>query len=100
MTRTGRPEGRVETHFIKSAKKNGFLYFKFTAPSTNGVPDRIIIGHGLTIFVELKAPGETPRPLQVITIKDMRNHGAHVSVIDTKSGVDEFFQALQEHYIF
>lgn len=90
----GKPEGRVEDYFVKSAKHNGFMYFKFTAPSTNGVPDRIIIGHGMTIFVELKAPGKKPRKLQVITMDEMREHGARVYVIDTIQAVDELFQSL------
>lgn len=96
----GKPEGAVESYFVKQAKKHGFLYFKFTSPSNNGVPDRIIIGHGLTIFVELKAPGEKPRKLQTVVIDDMRNHGANVFVIDTKQVVDVFFENIAGNYKF
>lgn len=90
----GRPEGAVERHFIRTAERNGFQYFKFTSPSKAGVPDRLIIGRGATIFVELKAPNETPRPLQREQFKRMRRGGAQVYVLDTKPLVDEFFAAL------
>lgn len=96
----GKPEGTVEDHMAKRAKQRGFLYYKFTSPSTNGVPDRILIGHGLTVFVELKAPGKKPRKLQDIVIADMRAHGANVFVIDTKAGVDAFFDEIESAYLF
>lgn len=96
----GKPEGRVERHFVKSAERNGFLHFKFTAPSTNGVPDRILVGHGLTLFVELKAPGEKPRKLQTVVMDDMRQHGAVVYVADTKEAVDSIFAELTSKYRF
>ena len=96
----GKPEGRVENYLVKRAKQENFLHYKFTSPSTNGVPDRIIIGHGMTIFIELKAPGETPRKLQNVVIADMKAHGAEVYVIDTKEGIDELFASLEPRYAF
>ena len=96
----GKPEGRVENYLIKRAKQENFLHYKFTSPSNNGVPDRVIIGHGLTVFVELKAPGETPRKLQDVVMADMRAHGADVHAIDTKDGIDELFETLKPRYVF
>lgn len=84
----GKPEGQIESYLIKQAKKYGFLYYKFTAPGRNGVPDRILIGHGHTIFIELKRPGGKLRELQEEIINDMKSHGAEVYVLDTKSAVD------------
>ena len=55
----------IEEYFRRKAKENGYLCWKFTSPSTDGVPDRILIGHNRVIFVELKAPGEVPRKLQI-----------------------------------
>lgn len=91
----GKPEGAVERHFIRSAEREGYEYYKFTAPSKDGVPDRIIVGHGVTLFVELKAPGEKPRKLQREQFKKMRRGGAQVYVLDTKPLVDEFFATLR-----
>lgn len=95
----GKPEGAVENYLIKQADVHDSLFYKFSAWGKTGVPDRIIIGHGRTVFVELKAPGEEPRRLQKEVIKEMREHGAIVCVIDTKAGIDDFFRHLENHTI-
>lgn len=82
-------ENDVETYLYNQAKKHDILCYKFTAPSTAGVPDRILIGNNKTVFVELKKPGAKPRKLQVAIHKIMREHGAIVFVADTKSLVDD-----------
>lgn len=82
-------ENDVETYLYNQAKKHDILCYKFTAPSTGGVPDRILIGNGKTIFLELKRPGEKPRKLQVAVHKKMREHGATVFVADTKELVND-----------
>lgn len=88
------PEGIIEKYMKDKAEEKGFLYFKFRSPGNNGVPDRILVGHGLTFFVELKAPGEKPRKLQERVIAKIQKHGGIVYVIDTKQGVDELFEQL------
>lgn len=82
-------ENDVETYLYTQAKKHNILCYKFTAPSTRGVPDRILIGNGKTIFLELKRPGEKPRKLQFAIHKRMREHGATVFVADTKELVND-----------
>lgn len=84
-------ESVVEKYLKKKSKENGFLCYKFSSPSNDGVPDRVLVGHGLTFFVELKAPGKTPRKLQEYVIGEIKDHGGTVYVIDTKEGVDELF---------
>lgn len=84
----------VEKYLRKRCQENGFLCYKFVSPSNNGVPDRVLIGHGMTLFVELKAPGKKPRELQNIVFERMREHGAIVHVIDTKEGVDQLMHDL------
>lgn len=88
------PEATVEKYFKKQAEKNNFLCYKFTSPANSGVPDRIIIGHGQTIFVELKAPGEVPRKLQIRVMEKIKKHGGICYVIDTKEKVDFLFEEL------
>lgn len=87
-----RIENDVETYLKKQAEKNGYLCYKFVSPGHNGVPDRLIIGHGRTFFVETKAPNGTPRKLQQKVIEKMRNNGADVYIINTKAKVDELFE--------
>lgn len=58
-------ESIVEKKFAAEVKKRGGLAVKFVSPGFNGVPDRLVLfPGGRMAFVELKAPGETMRPLQ------------------------------------
>ena len=93
----GRPESAVEHYFRNRFLLNGFMCFKFTAPGISGVPDRLVIGHGHTVFVELKAPGEEPRDLQYKTIEDMAKHGAEIYIVDSRSDVDVLIEHLKSH---
>ena len=87
-------EAIIEKYLKTQAVKNDFLCYKFVSPSNDGVPDRILIGNGLTFFVELKAPGEKPRKLQERVFAKMQKHGAIVYVIDSKEGVDKLFEEI------
>ena len=49
---------------------------------------------GVVFFVELKALGQKPRPIQVKRHEQLRLLGFRVEVIDSKNGVDEMIQAL------
>ena len=54
-----------ETFEGRSKKRKG-MALKFVSPGMNGVPDRIVLmPDGKMAFVELKAPGKKPRPLQL-----------------------------------
>lgn len=88
----GQKENYVESYLVKQGQKKGFMVLKFTSPGTNGVPDRILIGHDRIIFVETKAKGEKARPLQNAVIKEMQKHGAEVHILDTREKVDSFLQ--------
>ena len=85
-------ETDIEQYLKKTAEAHGYLCYKFKSPGTNGVPDRILIGHGETFFVETKRPGEKPRRLQKTIIKDMKAHGATVLIIDTIEQIDNLFE--------
>ena len=93
----GKPEGRVEKHFVKQAKAHGFTVYKTRAIGTDGFPDRTVVGHGETIFVELKAPGETPRKLQRLIIDDINSHGGTALVMDCIEAIDAFFSAYPKN---
>ena len=92
----GKPEGIVEKYLAKQAKSHGFLCWKFESSSQNGVPDRVLIGHGRNIYVETKSPVGKLRDQQEIIIDIMRKHGAEVYVINTKELVDKFFEKLRK----
>ena len=75
-------ESTIETNCSKWAKANGWLGFKFSSPQQRGVPDRLYIRDGLTVYVEFKALGKLPTKYQLHTIGKIRAKGATVYVID------------------
>lgn len=89
----GRAEARIENYLKREAERRGAIVYKFTA-GVNGVPDRILIAAGHVVFVECKAPGQKPRPIQVHRIREMREHGADVRIIDTREGVDALMEEV------
>lgn len=76
-------ESKIEGDVAKYAKSTGWLTYKFSSPNHRGVPDRIFIRSGVTVFIEFKATGAKARPLQIATIKQMKEHGAKVFVVDS-----------------
>lgn len=91
----GKPEGTVESHLKDKAEAEGFLYYKFTSPGRRGVPDRVLLGNGHVIFIELKAPGEKPRELQRVVIRKMRAQSTDVRVIDNKEDCDRLLDFVK-----
>lgn len=84
-------ERDVERKFVTLAKKAGMLTFKLTCPGNAGVPDRLVIfPDGSTCFVEIKAPGKKPRPLQRRVFARLQRMGHPVEVIDTIRQVHAF----------
>jgi hypothetical protein len=85
-------ESYIERRVVGMAQKNDWLTFKFTSPSRRGVPDHIFIKDGRIVFIEFKAPGKPPTPLQARTIRKMLNAGAEVHVCDS---IEDGCNALQ-----
>jgi hypothetical protein len=69
-------EAELETKLGKWAKAQGCLFYKFSSPAHRGVPDRVVIGPtGQILFLELKAPGNKPTPLQVRELMILTKQG-------------------------
>jgi len=88
-------EKTVENELVKQVKEIGGICWKFTVPSTSGVPDRIILYHGKAYFVETKAPGKKPRPLQRKIHRMMAEQGFPVTIIDKPEQVAPFIKHIQ-----
>ena len=75
----------IEDYFVRKVRQAGGRAYKF---GQNGLPDRIcVFPQGKVFFVELKRPGERPRPLQINRQKELMRLGAVVvPYIDTKKG--------------
>ena len=77
-------EKQIENKLATEAKKLGGIALKFVSPSFDGMPDRLVlIPDGHIAFVELKAPGKKPRPLQLSRHPLLRSLGFRVYVIDS-----------------
>ena len=76
-------EKTIERKFTDAAKASGGLAPKFTSPGFDGMPDRIVLmPGGRMAFVEVKAPGKVPRPLQEARPRMLRELGFPVYVLD------------------
>lgn len=91
----GKAEDYVEGYLYDRVKARGGMCLKFTS-GISGVPDRIVILNGRTVFVETKAPGGKPRRLQLVRHQEMRTAGADVRVIDTRPQVDDLVDELTD----
>ena len=88
-------EKTIEAYFVKRIKEIGGVAEKFTSPNKRAVPDRLVLlPSGVALFVELKAPGTKPTPLQLSDHNKRRALGFRVEVIDSKEGVDKFMETL------
>lgn len=76
-------ERDIERRLVQAIQKLGGLCPKWVSPGWDGVPDRIILLPGGHIaFVELKAPGEKPRTLQLRRKAQLERLGFRVYIID------------------
>ena len=76
-------EKQIEQSLVNAVKNMGGIAPKFVSPGFDGMPDRIVLlPHGLMAFVEVKAPGKKPRPLQVSRHGLLKRLGFKVYVLD------------------
>ena len=76
-------EKNIEQKLVKAVKSAGGIAPKLTCPGFDGMPDRMVLmPEGRIGFVEVKAPGKEPRPLQVRRHEMLRNLGFKVYVLD------------------
>ena len=81
-------EKTLEHKFVTEVKRVGGLALKFVSPGFDGVPDRLVLLPGGRLgFVEVKAPGKRPRPLQLARHRLLRRLGFKVYVLDNERQV-------------
>lgn len=89
-------ENRIEKRLKDEIKKIGGKALKFVSPGVSGVPDRIVLlPHGKIFFIELKAPGEKLKPLQVHRAKELIDLGFNVRCLDSIESVLQFISEVQ-----
>ena len=82
-------EREVERRLVTAVKKRGGLAPKFTSPGLDGVPD------GRLAFVEVKAPGQKMRPLQLLRKRQLEELGFRVYCIDRPEQIGGILDEIQ-----
>ena len=89
-------EKTIEQKFRAAVKAAGGLAVKFSSPGFDGAPDRLaLLPDGRMAFVEVKAPGEKPRPLQLARHRLLRRLGFKVYVLDDESQIGGMIDEIQ-----
>lgn len=89
-------EKSIETKLVKAVKNRGGICPKFVSPGYDGMPDRLVLfPNGWFAFVEVKAPGEKPRALQLSRHRLLQRLGYRVYVLDSESKIGEILDEIQ-----
>ena len=85
----------IEQKLVKAVRLKGGIAPKFVSPGFDGVPDRLVLlPDGKCGFVEVKAPGRKPRPLQMARIKLLRRLGFSVFILDDESRIPHIISEI------
>lgn len=88
-------EGKIEQRFRKKAAAKGGWVIKFTPVGLRGLPDRIVLIKGGRIaFIEFKAPGQKPRPLQLKRKRQLEGFGFACYICDSNIVADRILDEL------
>ena len=89
-------EREIERKLVSAVKSRGGICPKFVSPGFDGMPDRVVLlPHGKIGFVEVKRPGEQPRPLQTARHKILRKLGFLVFVLDEEEQIGGMIDEIQ-----
>lgn len=88
-------EKTIEQKLVQAVKAKGGIAPKFVSPGFSGVPDSLILlPDGKCGFVEVKAPGRKPRPLQESRIRLLRGLGFLVFILDDESQIPHILSEI------
>lgn len=82
-------EKTIEKKLIKAVRAVGGIAPKLVSPGFDGMPDRmVLLPKGRMGFVEVKAPGKKPRPLQTARLELLKRLGFKVYVLDGEEQIE------------
>ena len=89
-------EKTIEAKLVKTVKSMGGLAPKLISPGLDGMPDRIVLlKHGRLAFVEVKANGRKPHPLQVRRKRQLEALGFSVYCLDDITQIGGILDEIQ-----
>ncbi len=87
--KTPQGEKYIEKKLIKAVRAVGGIAPKLVSPGYDGMPDRLVLlPKGRMGFVEVKAPGKKPRPLQTARLELLKRLGLKVYVLDGEEQIE------------
>lgn len=88
-------EKAIEHDLVMEVRRVGGLALKFVSPGFAGVPDRLVLLQGGKMgFVEVKAPGKHPRPLQDARHRLLRRLGFKVYVLHDAEQIETVLREI------
>lgn len=79
----------IEGDVVEHAEVTGWLTWKMVIAGVRGCPDRFFFRGGKLVIMEFKRPGQEPDGHQVRRIRELRDAGFKVHVVDSVArGVD------------
>ena len=89
-------EKSIEQKLVKAVKAAGGICPKLVCPGFDGMPDRmVLLPYGRLGFVEVKAPGKKPRPLQTARHQMLERLGFKVYVLDRPEQIGGILDGIQ-----
>ena len=89
-------EKTVEKKLVNAVKARGGICPKWVSPGFDGMPDWIVFLFGRHFgFIEVKAPGEKPRPLQIARHRLLEKLGFHTYVLDSVEQIGGILDEIQ-----
>ena len=89
-------EKTIEAKLVRAVKARGGICPKWVSPGYDGVPDRIVFLPGRHFgLVEVKAPGEKPRPLQVSRHRLLKKLGFPTFILDGEEQIGGILDEIQ-----
>ena len=89
-------EKKIEQKLVQAVRRMGGLAPKFVSPGFDGVPDRIVLlPVGKIAFVELKADGKKPRPLQARRKRQLEALGFKVYCVNDVEQIGGVLDEIQ-----
>jgi Holliday junction resolvase len=89
-------ESTIEKEICKFAKDHGCIVLKLAGEHDRGKPDRLFIKSGKVLFMEIKAPGKRPTPLQEMWLRKILEQNVPTGWTDSVSGG---ISLLREHLV-
>ena len=97
QTPNDQSEKNFEQQFKQLAHQLGYHCWKFTSPGVTAVPDRILIGHGHVLFIELKGKNGKPSVQQLYRLKQLNKHGAHTYLVQNINDANQILVHYRRH---